>query len=74
MSKLTNTNQLMIPDALAEYLGVSRKTVLSWRGKYGMPYVKIGDTVLIPEPQFLKWAEKFAKNVKKVGNTKAYSA
>lgn len=58
--KLTKVNQLLKAEVLAEYLGVSRNTVLGWREKYKMPYVKIGDSILIPEPHFLEWIERVA--------------
>ncbi len=57
---LMKVDQLLKPEVLAKYLGVSRATVLNWREKYGMPYVKVGDTILIPEPQFLEWIERVA--------------
>lgn len=58
--KLTEINQLLKAEDLASHLGVKKSTLLSWREKYEMPYVKIGDKVLISEPHFLEWIERTA--------------
>ncbi|MBX7433773.1 helix-turn-helix domain-containing protein [Mycobacterium sp. Y57] len=47
-------------DSLAEYLGVSRSTILSWRyQKRGPDYVRVGHrTVRYPAAWVRKWLEE----------------
>jgi len=56
--KLNSLEQLLLPEDLAKFLKVRRETLLEWRERYGMPYVKVGDSLLIPEPHFLEWIER----------------
>ncbi|MFZ2053613.1 MAG: hypothetical protein WAU81_05395 [Candidatus Aminicenantales bacterium] len=43
---------------MARKLGITEDTLLEWR-KLGMPWVKIGKTVLIFEDSFYEWARGY---------------
>jgi len=48
---------LMTPDQAALLLGVSPKTLATWRstGRYSIPYIKVGSRVRYPRKQLNEW-------------------
>lgn len=45
------------PRDLAAALGVSERTLLDWRRDYGLPYVRLGETVLHPVDCVRAWLQ-----------------
>jgi hypothetical protein len=45
---------------MAKKLGITEETLLEWRN-LGMPWVKIGKTILIFEDSFYEWARGYEK-------------
>ncbi len=51
----TKNNPLIeSPDAAAA-LGVSERILLEWRKNHGLPYVRLGETVLHPVDEVRAW-------------------
>lgn len=51
---------ILNPEEVAEIFGVKVDTVLEWRDK-GMPYIKLGNMILISEGGLLKWLKSLEK-------------
>lgn len=49
--------ELMTPHQAADLLGVSPRTLASWRcsGRYSVPYIKVGSKVRYPRKQLNEW-------------------
>lgn len=49
--------ELMTPAQAATLLGVSTKTLATWRstGRYSVPYIKVGSRVRYPRKQLNDW-------------------
>jgi excisionase family DNA binding protein len=58
---MASIRDLLRPEQLAKRLGLSRDTVDDWM-KQGMPYIKKGKFVFIPQSDFLKWMRLDLKN------------
>ena len=63
---MASVRDLLKPEQLAKRLGISRDTVEDWM-KEGMPYIKKGKFVFIPQSDFLKWMRLDLKNEVKNG-------
>ena len=46
---------------VAEYLGVTERTVRTWQRRHRLPYLKIGGTVRFRPMDVVGWAECFAE-------------
>lgn len=51
---------LLTPDEVADYLGVTTHTLSVWRseGRYNLPFVKVGRLVRYPEEGVLRFLEE----------------
>ena len=49
-----NFSKILTPKTLAEKLGITEQTLLSWRSD-GLPIIRRGKFVFIFEDSFLKW-------------------
>lgn len=46
---------------VAEYLGVTERTIRTWQQTHKLPYLKIGGTVRFRRIDVERWAEGFAE-------------
>lgn len=58
---MASIRDLLRPGQLAKKLGISRDTIDEWI-KQGMPYIKKGKFVFIPQGDFVKWIRLDLKN------------
>lgn len=58
---MASIRDLLRPEQLAKKLGIGRDTIESWM-KEGMPYIKKGKFVFIPQNDFLKWMRLDLRN------------
>lgn len=54
------TKRLLTPDETSELLGVTAHTLSVWRctGRYKLPFVKVGRSVMYKPADVEKWIEK----------------
>jgi len=55
MSDLKAT-KILAPKKLAEHLGVPLSTLMHWRARWGLPYLKLGSRVFFHDDLFAEWA------------------
>lgn len=50
-------SDLMTPDQAASLLGISPRTLATWRstGRYSVPYIKVGSKVRYPRKNLIDW-------------------
>ena len=48
---------LLTPRETAKALGVSERTLFSWRETEGLPFVQVGRTIRYPLADLQRWAE-----------------
>ena len=58
---MASIRDLLRPGQLAKKLGISRDTIDEWI-RQGMPYIKKGKFVFIPQGDFVKWIRLDLKN------------
>lgn len=47
---------------IAEYLGISVKTFITWRDREGIPYCRVGGAIYSSTEEIEKWLERRLKH------------
>lgn len=57
-------NEILTINQAADYLGVSRATIWTWRANHGLPHYIVGQTVRIRRDELDRWlSEHYAQPV-----------
>lgn len=50
-----SAQRLFRQEQLAEFFKVSKNTISVWRYEKGLPYIRLGNIILVYEPDLVEW-------------------